>query len=57
MTRKPFPKELYSKSIDILDLIHSGVCVSTQTFTSVGKKYIFSLIDDYIVVYSCLPIE
>jgi Integrase core domain. len=47
MTRKPFPKQSYSSTNAILDLIHTDVCGPIQITTPANKRYILTLIDDY----------
>lgn len=47
MTRQPFPKKSWSKTEDILDLVHTDVCGPMQTKTPGNKRYVLTLIDDY----------
>lgn len=47
MARKKFPKESKSKSVGILDLVHTDLCGLMQTVFFENKRYIFTIIDDY----------
>lgn len=51
--RLPFAKSI-SKSVGVLDLIHTDVCGPMQTTSMGGKRYILTFIDDfsrYTVIY------
>lgn len=47
MTRQSFPKRSFSKTKEILDLVHTDVCGPMQTKTPGNKRYVLTLIDDY----------
>lgn len=47
MARKSFPKKSESKTLSILDLLHTDLCGPMQTQTPGKKRYILTIIDDY----------
>jgi len=40
MTRKPFPKKSFTRTKELLNLMHTDVCDPMQTKTQGNKRYI-----------------
>ncbi|KAG5881726.1 hypothetical protein JTB14_037942 [Gonioctena quinquepunctata] len=54
MTRQTFPKKSFTKTTNVLDIIHTYLCGPMRTITPGGKKYILTFIDDssrYSTIY------
>lgn len=47
LSRQKYPKKSLTKSLEILDLVHSDLCGPFDTLTPSGNRYILSLIDDF----------
>ncbi|KAG5874041.1 hypothetical protein JTB14_021769 [Gonioctena quinquepunctata] len=47
MTRQIFLKKSFTKTTNVLDIIHTDLCGPMRTITPGGKKYILTFIDDF----------